>query len=111
MLAIGALFGNLLIRMPVLLAYLAGVVVALILANRQRSSAAYLALVGFALLLFFGLLASFGALLPLWIAPMGMTSTRLGVLVSLVSLVLNLGSAVGIVCLILALWRGLRPPA
>jgi hypothetical protein len=109
MMAIGAIFGNLLVRMPLLLAYLAGVVVTLILANRQRTSAAYLALAGFALLLFFGILAAFGALLPLWIAPMGMTGARIGVLVSLAALVVNLGSAVGIVCLILALWRGLRP--
>ncbi len=111
MLALGALFGNLLMRMPILLAYLAGVVVALILLNRQRTSAAYLALAGFALLLFFGIVAAFGALIPLLIAPAGMPAARIGVLVSLAALVVNLGSTAGIVCLILALWRGLRPYA
>ncbi len=108
---LGALFSSFLVRMPIILGYLAGAIVALVLAARQRSGAAYLALAGFALLLFFGFLASFGSLAPFWFANVGMPMARVGTLVGLIALVLNLGSTVGIVCLILALWRGLRPPA
>lgn len=105
-----ALFSGLLVRIPLLLAYLAGAIAALVLAIRQRSGATYLALVGFTLLLFFGLLASIFSLAPFWFADAGMPMARVATLVGLITLVLNLGSTAGIVCLILALWRGLRPP-
>jgi hypothetical protein len=107
---IGVILGSLLIHMPILLAYLAGVIVTLLLANRQHTSAAYLALIGFALLLFFESLASLTSLAPFWFANMGIPVGRVSTLVGLIALALNLGSTAGIVCLILALWRGLRPP-
>lgn len=97
-------FLSILPALPMLLVYLAGVVVAIILLTRQKSTPAILALVGFAVLLLLGL-ASFGrAPLINAIAKRGgmqqFTTANTGV-----GCCCNLINMAAIACLVVAIWQ------
>ncbi len=100
---------TLLARLPSLLACVAGVIVGVVLVTRRRDTAAWLALVGFGLLLAMDVGSWLTNLLPAWV---GVHSGAAGVasiagLVGVLGIVVHIGSAAGILCLAAALWVGL----
>jgi hypothetical protein len=107
------LWATLLVRLPGLAAHAVGVVVGAVLVARRRDAAAWLALVGFGVMLAVGVGSWLTSILPLWAIARG-ASARLATvagIVSLLGLLLNLGAALGALCLAAALWIGLRDNA
>ena len=88
-------------RLPLMLAYLAGVIVSIILVRRRGDMPAWLALVGFAILLLTNL---FGIALNLLVAVGTMGLGFMG----LIGLVGNIAALAGMVCIIIALWQGMQ---
>ena len=98
------IWSTLLVRLPMLAAYAVGVLVGLALVVRRRDAAAWLALIGFGLLLATQLGGWLMNALPLWLASGGAYSLA-GVFTCL-NVVFSLCSAGGALCLAAALWIG-----
>lgn len=102
-------FLTLLPALPILLVYLAGVVVAIILLIRHKSTPAILALIGFAILLLLDL-ASFGR------APLISAIARQGGMQQFVAVntgvgcCCNLINMAAITCLIVGIWQAVAGP-
>lgn len=92
-------------RMPVLGACAIGVIVSAALLVHRRAVPAGLALLGFALLLAANTASWLMNVLPIWLATDG--AYALGTFFALFSLLLNLTTAAGVLCLTLAIWAGL----
>jgi hypothetical protein len=103
-------FLNVLPALPILLVHLAGVVVAIILLMRHKSTPAILALVGFAILLLLGL-ASFGrAPLISAIARQGGGLQQFAAVNTGVGCCCNLINMAAVACLIVAIWQAVAGP-
>ena len=103
-------FVNVLPAIPALLVHLAGVVVAIILLVRQEkgSGSAVLALIGFALLLFFDV-ANF-ARGPLINLVSRRAAMGIGSLIATIGCCCSVFEVTAVVCLIIAIWRALSSP-
>jgi hypothetical protein len=99
---------TLVVRLPTMVAYTVGLVVALALLARRRDAPAWLAFIGFGLLLVANISSWLLNMVPLWSASFGHHSmVGIAGALSLGNVVLNVLAAGGAICLAVALWMGL----
>lgn len=100
---------TLLVRLPTMVAYTVGLVVAIALVARRRDTPAWLALIGFGLLLVTNVSSWLLSVLPLWAASLGHHSmSGIAGVLGLGNIALSVLAAGGAICLAVALWMGLR---
>jgi hypothetical protein len=89
-----------LLGLPLLMAYLFGVILTLLLAIRQKTVSSVLGFLGFLFLLGVRLVLPMFDVFTVRLQGRGMTLTRVGALVALANLAVNLASATAVVCLV-----------
>ena len=101
-------FTRVLIRLPVILAYLGAVIVYILLVWRRKDWASFLALVGFCLLVAMNALFSINPFFQLWMERRGAAGSNVAWVMGAAMLVESTVAALAIGCLVLALWMSRR---
>jgi len=100
-------FTRVLIRMPVVLAYVGAIIVSIVLVYRHRDWPSLLALVGFCLLLVMNVVFSVNPFFEFWLKQRG-TSPDVAWVMGAAMLLESTVAALAVGCLVLALWMSLR---
>ncbi|HHX66052.1 MAG TPA: hypothetical protein GX702_14320 [Chloroflexi bacterium] len=96
------------LRLPLILAYMAGLIVSILLMRQRRDSAPILALAGFVLFLGIGIVNSVMPFIIDRVITAGTAAMGVGNLVSVISILSNLASTAAVILLVLAIWFGMR---
>ncbi len=101
-------FTRVLVRMPVALAYVGAIMVCIVLVWRRKDWPSFLALAGFCLLLIMNVVVSINPFFQFWIERRSAAGLNVDWILGAAMLVESTVAALGIGCLVLALWMGLR---
>ena len=101
-------FTRVLVRLPVILAYVGAIVVCILLVWRRKDWPSFLALAGFCLLFGMNVLFSVNPFFQLWMERGGAAGSNVAWVMGAAMLVESTVAALAIGCLVLALWMSQR---